>query len=309
MKLIACEPGAWSAREGLRGKANLTIRADTMRRTAPTLESYRITDGIVVIRVGGIMLTRPDFVDQFLGGFTDRRDITRQVELASVDNAVKAIVLRVDSPGGSVDGLAELGDAVRAAARRKPTIGQVEGMAASAAYYAIAGASEIVAGRMDMVGSVGTILVVYDASEAAQSAGLRVVPITSGKFKATAAFGTPLTADEQAYLQGIVDSYFADFRRTVMSGGGRFIGPAEWSEVSDGRVFVAGEAKRLGLVDKFGRMGDTVAALARLADDSQRTRARVQRQSLAVGEMDARGRVVDRVGKQRAALQLAELRR
>ncbi len=304
MKLFSIEPAAFSAREGLRGKANLTIRADTMRRTAPTLESYRVVSGVAVIDIRGIMLASPDILDEFFGGFTNTRTVTRQVELASVDNTVKAIVLRIDSPGGSVDSLSELGDAVREAAQRKKVIAQVEGLCASAAFYAAASATEIVAGRTDLVGSIGTIVTIYDSSEAAKSAGLRVVPITTGKYKAVGLFGTPLTADEQAYLQSIVDSYFLDFQHAVFTGRGTRLSLADWSQVSDGRVFVASDAMRLGLVDRLGRMGDT---MARLHGDFLRVQGRVQRSMLAVGDIDARRRMEDRVIKQRMAIQRAEL--
>jgi signal peptide peptidase SppA len=308
MKLLACEPSAFSARTAARDKVNFTLNAESMRRTAPTLQSNRVVSGVAIIDIRGVMLAAPDVLDEMFGGYTSTRTVTRQVEAAASDSSIRSILLRVDSPGGEVDGLSELGDAGRDAARRKRVIGQVEGMAASAAYYAIAGASEVVAGKMDMVGSIGTIVVVYDASEAFKSAGLRVVPITTGKYKATATLGTPLTADEEQYLRSIVDEYFDDFRRTVMLGRGRLIGPAEWSEVSDGRVFVAGDAKRLGLIDGFATFGQTLRRMqAENLSPSQRVQARVQRSLLAVGEIGERHRAETRACKQRAYFQRAEL--
>ena len=310
MQLYSIEPSAFSARTAARDKVSFQVNASALSPRAPTRGGgFERVGNIAVVRIGGILLTQPDFVDQFMGGFADTRDIGRQVEAAGDDSAVKAILLRVDSPGGSVDGLSELGDAVTRARHRKPVIAAVEGMAASAAYYAIAGATEIVAARMDMVGSIGTIVVVYDASEAAKSAGLRVVPIATGKYKATGSFGTPLTADEQAYLQSIVDVYFDDFRRQVMSGRGRFVGPAEWSEVSDGRVFVAPEAQRLGLVDRLGTFGATLRRLqGENLSPSQRVQARTQRSALAVDEINQRHWAETRACKQRACVQRAELR-
>jgi len=309
MQLFSIEPSAFSARMSVRDKLSLQVNANSLAQRSPMPQSYRVVDGVAVIDITGVMLTSPDPLDLFLGGFTNTRGVTRAVELASVDNAVTAIVLRIDSPGGSVDGLSELGDSVRDAGRRKRVVAVVEGLCASAGFYAAASASEIVAGKMDMVGSIGTILVVYDASEAAKSAGLKVVVISTGELKGTGTFGTALTADEEAYLQGIVDAYFADFRRTVMSGRGTKLSLANWVEIESGKVYVAPDALTLGLIDKFGRMGDTMARLAGQAADSQRIRARVQRSMLVVGEMDARRRTSDRAGKQRAAIQLAELRR
>ncbi len=283
MKLFAMEASAFAARSALREKTNLTISADAIRRSSPTVRIERVTDGVAVIDIRGVMLASPDPLDEFFGGFTNTRAVTRLVESAANDSAVKAIILRVDSPGGSVEGLAELGDAVRSASRRKRVVAQVEGLAASAAYYVASAASEIVAGRMDLVGSIGTVLVVFDASKAFADAGLRVVPIVSGKFKATGTLGTPLTADEQAYLQGIVDSYFADFRRAVMSGRGVRLSLASMSAVSDGRIFPATNALELGLVDSLGTFNATMQRLtAPSPTSSQRMQARVQRSRLAV---------------------------
>ena len=222
-------------------------------------------------------------MDLFLGGFTNTREIARQVESAAEDSTVKAIVLLVDSPGGTVDGLSELGDAVRAAAQRKRVVGQVQGLAASAGYYAIAGATEIVAERMSLVGSIGTIITIYDVAAAFKTAGIRTVVIASGQLKGTATMGTPLTSDEQAYLQGIVDAYFTDFRHAVMSGRGTKLSLADWTQVSDGRVFVASDALKYGLVDRLGTFAGTMRRLtAPTLSPVQQTQARAQRQRVAL---------------------------
>jgi len=310
MRLFSIEPSAFAARTAARDKVNFTLNAESMRRAAPTPQSTRVTDGIAVIDIRGVMLSAPDAIDEFFGGFTNTRDITRQVEAAAGDPGVKAIILRVDSPGGSVEGLSELGDAVASAARRKRVIGQVESLAASAAYYAIAGASEIVSERMALVGSIGTIVTVFDLSEAFKTAGLRTVVISTGKYKGTGTLGTPLTADEEKYLQGLVDAYFRDFQHVVMAGRAlKGLGLAEWSQVSDGRVFPASEALKLGLIDRLGTFGATVRRLqSENATPGQRVQAIAQRQRLQVMAIDARRRTEDRACKQRAALQLAELR-
>jgi len=305
MKLLAIAPEAFRSRSALREKMTLTVGAEAFRRPSAPTRMYDVVDGVAIIRIVGDMIATPDPYDVFMGGFTNTRGLTRAVQLAAADSAVKAIVLHVDSPGGSVDGLAELGDAVSFAARIKPVVAVVEGMAASAAYYAIAGASEVIAGRMDMVGSIGTILVVYDASEAFKTTGLRVVPITTGKYKAVGTFGTPLTADEEQYLRGIIDAYFDDFRRAIMRGRGRLIGPAEWTTIADAKIFLADEAKRLGLIDRFGTLGDT---LNRLHGERQAIQARSQRSFFRVTDLKVpRRRMSDRERGQRAALQMMEL--
>jgi signal peptide peptidase SppA len=305
MKLFSIEPSAFTARESLRGRANLTINAEAMRKPAPMMQANRSADGVAVIDIRGVMLASPDALDEFFGGFTNTRAVTRAVQLASADSGIGAIVLRIDSPGGSVEGLAELGDAVSQARHRKPVIAVVEGLCASAAFYAAAGATAIYAGRMDLVGSIGTIVTVYDMSKSFGDAGIRTVVIDTGKFKGTGTLGTELSADEQTYLQSIVDAYFSDFRRMVMSGRGTRLSLADWSAVSDGRIFLASEAKRLGLVDRFATMGDT---LARLHGESLRTQVHAQRSRLRILDMKApRRRMSERERGQRAALQMLEL--
>lgn len=203
---------------------------------------------VMVIPIVGVMMRNPDEIDQYFGA-TSTDKITQAVKDATTDKSVGSIVLRVDSPGGSVEGLYELTEAVRLAARSKRVIGAIDGMAASAAYMAIAHATTIVARHADLVGSIGTILVVYDYSKLVDKAGVRVVPITTGEYKATGYFGTELTKTQQAHLQELVDDYFRDFQSAVVRG--RRLGLPDWAAVSDGRVFRANEAKRRGLIDSI----------------------------------------------------------
>jgi ClpP class serine protease len=117
-----------------------------------------------------------------------------------------------------------------------------------------------------------------------------------------------LTADEEAYLRSIVDAYFDDFRRTVMSGRGTRLSLADWSQVSDARIFVASDAMRLGLVDRVGTFGATLRRLqGENLSSAQRLQAHAQRSLLAVGEINQRHWAEIRACKQRAYLQRAEL--
>jgi signal peptide peptidase SppA len=213
----------------------------------------------VVIPLMGVFMRRsgtwpPDVVDV--------DEARAAIESASVDPSVRRIILRVDSPGGTVDGLSELGTAIAKAAATKLVIAQVEGTAASAALYAIAGASEIVAGPMDMVGSIGTIAVFSDWSKLAEKFGVRVVPVTTGPLKATGVFGTEFTAEQEAYVQGIIDAYFDDFKAVVARG--RKMSAKTVDAVSDGRMFMATDAQKLGLVDRIGGLADTLSRFAQV---------------------------------------------
>jgi signal peptide peptidase SppA len=214
--------------------------------------------GVGIVRVMGVMVRRADAIDEWFGmAGTDK--IREKIEDAAANPNVSTIVMLIDSPGGEVDGLAELADSVRAAAGRKRVIAQVEGMAASAAYMTASQATEIVAGRMDMIGSIGTRLTLFDTSKMAERWGIKAIPIDTGEFKSTGEFGTPITEAQIEYIRGLVDGYFADFKATVMRG--RKMDAAAFAKVSDGRVWLAEDAKKLGLIDGFSTIRGTISRL------------------------------------------------
>lgn len=253
-------------------------RFDVSAGPAADAESYglpiRVKDGVGIIRLNGPMMKRVSPIMRDCG-MTGTDDLTAAVRAAAVDRDVETILFKVDSPGGSVDGLAELGDAVRSAAQIKPVIAQVDGMAASAAYYAVAHATEIRAGRMDMVGSIGTIMVVYDESKAFESEGVEAVVVSTGPLKATGTPGAPVTSEQRAYLQALVDAYFADFKSQVATG--RKMSSEQVQAVSSGAVWTTGDAMRLGLVDKVATFRETYGELlAGRASRRARISARVQ---------------------------------
>lgn len=229
-----------------------------------------VTPVAAVIPLMGVFMRRSG---TWFPDVTDVDEARAAVESAVADPSVRRIVLRVDSPGGTVDGLSELGTTITNAAKVKPVIAQVEGMAASAALYAISGATEIIAGPMDMVGSIGTIAVFTDWSKLAEKFGVRVVPVASGSLKSTGVFGTEFTAEQEAYIQGIVDTYAADFKAVVAKG--RKMSAKAVEALADGRVFLASEAKQNGLIDRIGGLADTLSRFAQV------DRARVQASKVA----------------------------
>jgi signal peptide peptidase SppA len=234
-------------------------------------DAPQLIGGVSVIPIVGVM-----WKDARFRGYADTRAITDSVKAASGDDNVRAIVLRIDSPGGSVDGLAELGDAILSARGVKPVIAQVDGMAASAAYYAASQASRIVAGRMDMVGSIGTRIMLYDFSKYFSEVGIKAIPIDSSPedrpFKSAAIQGTEITELQQADFQRIVDDYFGDFRNVVIRGRG--MSAESFDAVADGRVWVGDEARKVGLIDGLATLGETLAALSGSIAVTDRARAR-----------------------------------
>lgn len=228
-------------------------------------------DFTAVIPVMGVLMRREGTFQPYI---TDVDDVRAAVNAAANDPKVRNIVMVIDSPGGSVEGLHELGQAVASAAKSKPVIAQVEGMAASAGFYIASQASKVFAGPADTVGSIGTVLVVTDMSKMAEQMGIRVVVISTGEFKGTGTPGTELTDSQEAYLQGIVDAYFADFKQAVRKG--RKMSKEDVDAAADGRIFMAKDALRMGLIDGISSLEQTLSGFV------DKTRARVQQQSIEI---------------------------
>lgn len=283
-QLLAIEPLAFSRLVTIAcGWPTLAARIP-MTTPDETMLPLVVEDGMALISIEGVMLKRPGRLAEAFGAVSTLA-IRRAVEAASASPEVEVIVLRIDSPGGSVDGLAELGAAVAIANERKPVIAQVDGMAASAAYYVASQAGEIRAGRMDLVGSLGTRLMLYDFSQAFAAGGVKAIPIDSDppdrKYKSAAALGTPITEQQQADFQRIVDEYAADFRAIVQRG--RRLSNEQLDSVFDGRVWTTADAIEMGLVDTMRTTDDTIGELRRSAQSNvaqarsrdARTRAQV----------------------------------
>ena len=223
------------------------------RDSAPLSVTPEYDGSVAIVPISGVLTRYGDA----LGMSTDA--LTRALRALRADAATTAVVLRIDSPGGSVDGLAELTDEVAALAAEKPVIAQVDGMAASAAYQIASQAREIHATRMSLVGSIGTRMLLYDVSQALSSAGIRTVAVTTGKYKAAGAPGVPITAEHEQYFAGIVALYQRDFADAVQRG--RRLNAEQLARVSDGRLFGVEEARALGLLDGVRSMDATLASL------------------------------------------------
>lgn len=258
----AMEPTAFDQmRQAVRAIDGASIEAARTRRGGEEDgPPVMVQDGVGMIPVQGPMIRTGSGLLAALLGIVGTDDIRRAVQAAERRDDVREIVLRINSPGGSVDGLSELSDAVLQARQTKRVTAQVEGMAASAAYQVASQATRIVAGRMDMVGSIGVRLMLMDMSRMAANEGIRPVVIDTGEFKSAGAPGTEITERQQADFQRIVDQHFADFVGAVARGRG--MTETQVRELADGRMFIAeNEAVSNGLVDAIQTFDQTFAEL------------------------------------------------
>jgi len=253
----AVDPGHFAGlRDSLRTRLESLTTKDV--KDARASEQRVTIDGVEVVKIKGYMDKLAGFpLDAW--GWASVSAARRVIDQAARDPEVSGIMMVIDSPGGSVDGLAELGDAVFAARKVKPVIAQIDGMAASAAYYVASQATAIYSHRMDMIGSIGTYMLLYDMSKMAEQQGVEAVLIATGDYKGAGSPGTEITTEQRADFQRIVDAFFADFTAVVDRGRGAKINGL--AGLADGRVFMAAEAQASGLIDGVQTFEETISSL------------------------------------------------
>jgi ClpP class serine protease len=169
--------------------------------------------------------------------------------LAATDNAaVTHLVVYVDSPGGDAQGTFELHSAIAYAAERKTVTAIVQGLAASAAYWAIAPSTRIIASESSLIGSIGVFSILVDDSEAAARLGIRVIPIATSQEKIESLPGVPVSDAAIAAVEKRVKVVAARFMGAVNRS--RKLSSSQVERAFTGEVFYGSEAKQLGLVDE-----------------------------------------------------------
>lgn len=214
-----------------------------------------------VISLSGPMMKTVGLWESLLYGATSTADIISELSAANADAEVDAIVLAIDSPGGTVDGTELLADAVRNSA--KPVVAYVDGMAASAAYWVASQSAEIVAGgKTAMIGSIGTLYTHVSAQGYYTSQGIKVTNIVSdgSEDKARVSGTTDLTEDAINQIKSILNPINNEFKAAILAK--RDVK----SEAMTGKVYTAADAQALGLIDSIGTLQTAVKAAAKLAN-------------------------------------------
>lgn len=178
------------------------------------------------------------------------------------DANVKAILVRIDSPGGGVGASQELYREIRRTMEEKPVVASMGGIAASGGYYIASAASRVVANPGTITGSIGVISYFPNLRELFDKIGFSAVIIKSGRYKDTGNPGREMTEEEKALLQTTMDQAHTQFIRDVAQG--RNLPEAKVREIADGRIIMGESAQQLGLVDELGNFEDAVNASARL---------------------------------------------
>lgn len=197
------------------------------------------------------------------GTIGDARFLVDEIEAHRRDSTVRAVVVRVNSPGGEVAPSQELHLAVRRLAEEKPVVASLGSVAASGGYYAIAGADRIVANAGTLTGSIGVIFEFPTASELMDKIGLRYWTYKSGELKDMGSFSREPTEAEENVLDGIISDVYEQFLEAVMEG--REMTREEALAVADGRIYSGRQAAEAGLVDEVGDFHRAIDVAAEMA--------------------------------------------
>jgi protease-4 len=189
------------------------------------------------------------------GIISDSRKLQDAVRALAHDDSVPAVIVSIDSPGGSVAGGEGLYNALRLVAAAKPVVAVMRGTAASAGYMVSLPAERIFARDATLTGSIGVILETAEFSHLLGTVGVDAEAITSGPLKDQPSFIRPLTPEGRAYLSGLVQDMYDQFVGMVAAA--RHMTPDAVRKLADGRAYTGRQAKALGLVDEIG--GETEA--------------------------------------------------
>jgi len=238
------------------------------RRLKRRLTFWRVV--AVVAVVGAIAAAYGRLGDTVVGG-----DFIARVEIQGIivqddqrlaalrdlsrNDAVKAVILRIDSPGGTIVGGETLYWAILDLAGKKPVVAVMDGVAASAAYMTAIAADRLYAREGTLTGSIGVILQTTEVTKLLEMIGVSARSFKSGSLKATPSPVERITPDVEAATQALIDEMYRMFRDMVLER--RKMKPADEAVFADGRVFTGRQALRNGLIDEIGGEQDAIAWL------------------------------------------------
>jgi capsid assembly protease len=230
--------------------------------------STRMVSTVAVVPVIGTITQRGDYVNS---AYTrSAAGIASEVRAAVTDPSVDAVVLEVDSPGGSVFGVPEAWAAIKEARKTKPIVASANSQAASAAYYLASAADEIIVTPSGEVGSIGVYMLHVDASKALEQMGEKWTFISAGKYKVEGNPAEPLGAEAQAALQTDVNRYYDMFTWDVSKGRGVNVEKVR-KGFGEGRMLGAEAAVKEGMANAVGTFDEAVRRAAQLGRERRRS--------------------------------------
>ncbi|MSQ15916.1 MAG: signal peptide peptidase SppA [Dehalococcoidia bacterium] len=233
---------------------SVASRGDGMFAGGPAVAVVRVEGTIMSGEPGGI----------FASGGAYSGTIVRYLERAGQNTSVRAVVLRVDSPGGGITPSDEIRNQVVKLKKesKKPVIVSMGSTAASGGYYVSAPADTIFANETTITGSIGVISIVPNLKGLLEKVGVTADVLTSGPHKDTGSGLVPLEDDDRQILQSVVNDAYERFVDVVSEGRG--LDRESVRKLSDGRIYTGKQAKELKLIDEYGDLPEAIALAARM---------------------------------------------
>ena len=224
---------------------------------------------IALIDITGLISNAPE-PGLFAGGGNSVDRLVSQLKKATDDPRVKAVILRVDSPGGTVAASKTMYQEIRRFREQtsKPVVVSMSELAASGGYYISLAADHIIAQSTTITGSIGVIIQTVNFSKGMQMIGITARAVKSGPMKDIANPLEPIRDEQYAILQSTVDDFYDSFVSLVKNRRGAALNQSELTTLTDGRVFTGRQALKHGLVDELGSLRDAFDSAKSLADIS-----------------------------------------
>lgn len=190
------------------------------------------------------------------GAILQSQEITSQLEKFAKNENIKAILLRIDSPGGAIGPTQEIHREVTKSALRKPVVASLGAVAASGGYYIASAAHKVVANPGTITGSIGALMQFFRVEELLEKIGIHMEVLKTGEFKDVGSPHRELTQKDREILNSVLGQIREQFVGAVASG--RKLPVETVEKVADGRIFSGARARELGLVDELGNFHDAV---------------------------------------------------
>ncbi len=207
-----------------------------------------LSDKVALVRITGMIV--------------DSTDVIEELKEYENDNSIKAVILRVDSPGGAVAPSQEIYEEILKLKGKKKVVVSMGTVAASGGYYISAPADKIVANAGTLTGSIGVIMEIPNISGLMQKIGVETQVIKSGEHKDIASMFKSLQPEEKQILQNVLDDVHNQFIQAVSEGRGMKF--EEIKKLADGRIFTGRMAKEAGLIDELGNLQDAILLAGKL---------------------------------------------
>ncbi len=211
---------------------------------------------------GGLWFGEKVGVVEIKGLISESRPILKQLDRYRQDSRIKAVVLRINSPGGAVGPSQEILREVEKLRKEKKVVASLGTLAASGGYYVACGADLIMANPGTATGSIGVVMQFANVEQLGKKLGLDIYALKAGRYKDVGSPFRRMTPEEKAYLQKLLDNIYQQFLRDVARN--RKIPLEKMRRLAEGRIYTGEEAKNLGLVDEFGNLPDAIEKAGRL---------------------------------------------